>query len=212
MDRNRIIELKKKLKGKFIICVTGVPGCGKSLLCSMLESMGAYMLSCDEISAKLLTKKACYSKILVEFGSSVSDGRFLDKKKLASAVFKDGKKRRWLEDYLHPLITDEIYSKLRQSHKKIAVLEVPLLFESGFDSFADLTVCVVSKKSSINSRLKSRGWSRKEADLRFKAQMSQSEKARLSDLTVENSKSVKDLEEKASSIMKALDRLIYHKN
>ncbi len=207
MNRDYLIKLKKKLEDKFIVCVTGIPGSGKSLFCSMLESMGAYIISCDQLASKLLTKKTCYSKILVEFGSSVFNGRLLDKKKLALAVFKDVKKRRWLEGYLHPLIADEIYSKLKQSHKKIAVLEVPLLFESGFDSFADLTVCVVSPKGSINSRLSLRGWSRKESSSRLKAQMSQAKKAYLSDLIVKNDGSIKELKEKAKLFMIAFERL-----
>lgn len=208
MDRKYLIGLRKKLKGMLIIAVTGVPGSGKSLFCSMLASMGAHFISSDAVASNLLTKKKCYSKILKEFGSSASGGKLLDKRKLASAVFKDGKKRKWLENYLHPLIANEIYSELKKSQKKIAVIEVPLLFEAGFDSFADLTVCVIAGNEKISARLSARGWSRKESASRAAAQLSQKEKAALSDVTVYNNASAAQLRSKAGELIKAAKRLI----
>ncbi|GAB4028298.1 MAG: dephospho-CoA kinase [Elusimicrobiota bacterium] len=208
MDRNYLVRLKKNLKGKFIIAVTGVPGSGKSLFCSMLGSMGAHFISSDAVASNLLTKKKCYSKILKEFGSSASGGKLLDKRKLASAVFKDGKKRRWLENYLHPLIANEIYSELKKSQKKIAVIEVPLLFEADFDSFADLTVCVTAGNEKVLSRLSARGWSRKESLARSSAQFSQKKKEELSDIVVCNDAGTAQLKRKAIELIRAAKRLI----
>ncbi|MEW5950802.1 MAG: dephospho-CoA kinase [Elusimicrobia bacterium] len=208
MDKNFLIGLKKKIKNKLIIAVTGVPGCGKSLFCSMLASMGFNYISSDACAAKLLTKKKCYSKILKEFGKSVSDGNLLNKRKLADAVFGDKGKRKRLEAYLHPLITSEIYSEIKKSEKNIAVIEAPLLFESGFDVFADLTICVKAKREEILKRLYARGWSRREAKIRMSAQLSQEEKAFKSDMEISNNGNKKELLKKALQIKKFAESLI----
>ncbi len=208
MDRKYIEKLKSGLKDKFVLAVTGVPGCGKSLFCLFMSKFGAHYLSADEIAGKLLTKKKCYSKILKEFGSSVSDGNLLNKGKLAKAVFKNKGKRRWLENYLHPFIASEIYSEIKKSKKKIAVVEAPLLFESGFDSFADMTVCVTSGLRNINSRLKARGWTPEQAKARAKAQFSQRKKTALCDIAVENNATQKELEARAGELSKFLRGLV----
>jgi len=208
MNRTYLKKLRNKLKGKFILAVTGVPGSGKSLFCFFLSNFGANYVSSDAIAARLLTKKKCYSKILKEFGKSVSDGNLLNKRKLAEAVFKHKGKRRWLENYLHPFIASEIYSEIKKSKKKITVVEAPLLFESGFDSFADMTVCVAGDLKEIASRLKKRGWTQAQAKDRAAAQLKQKEKAALCDLLVENKGSAKDLERKAKFLIEAIKEAV----
>lgn len=208
MDRKYVEKLRDRLKDKFVVAVTGVPGCGKSLFCTFMSKFGAHYISADKITAKLLTKKKCYSKILKEFGSSLFEGNTLVKEKLARAVFKNKGKRRWLENYLHPFIANDIYSEIKKSKKKIAVVEAPLLFESRFNSFADLSVCITSKLKNIKSRLKARGWTTKRVNDTAKAQFSQKKKAELCDLIVENNGTKRYLEARAKELLEFLTKLV----
>jgi dephospho-CoA kinase len=121
-------------------------------------------------------------------------------------VFRDNAKRRWLENFIHPLILKEIINQVKKSGKKISIIEAPLLFESGLDSVMNVNICVYSKMDLIYERLKKRGWDIKEIEKRLKSQYLQDKKIFLSDISIENNGSLKDLEIKIRDLSQVLSR------
>jgi dephospho-CoA kinase len=86
------------------------------------------------------------------FGADVffSDGT-LNRKALANVIFKDESARERLNALLHPLITDRVRAKLdafRAQGRAAALLDVPLLFETGMDRLADAVVCVTAPEET----------------------------------------------------------------
>jgi dephospho-CoA kinase len=107
---------------------------------------------------------------------------------LRGHVFSVESGRRQLEAILHPLVRDRIGSISRMSSKgSVVIAEVPLLFESGWESDFDRVVCVVASLETAISRIVQRDLvSREDAERIVAAQMDLAEKARRSDWTIDN--------------------------
>ena len=200
-------EIRKAAKDKVLIGLSGQVGAGKTSILNILKEKGVYTISCDEITNKVLTNKKCYSKILIEFDNVVdSDGR-LNKKKLAKIVFGSKPKREYLESLLHPFILKDIIPLIKQSPKRIVVIEAPLLFESGFYKYMDLNICVYSSLKNQIIRLRNRGWTKNEILSRIKSQFSTDIKCKMSDIIIDNDKSISCLEEQISLLYNSLSKI-----
>jgi len=94
--------------------------------------------------------------------------------------------------------------ELKSIRDGIAILEVPLLFEAGFDRLCDVTVSVLASERTIIRRLAKRGFASEEVKKRLETQLSQSEKKKRSDFFIINSGSKKLLVQKTKSVWKKL--------
>lgn len=198
----RFREIRKK---KLIIGLTGQIGCGKSTALAYLAAKGIYTISTDNLAGKLLTLEKCYSKIINRFGKRVlnKDGT-LSKYFLSEVIFTDKTKRKWLEGLLHPLIIENTIFLIENCREKIAVIDAPLLFETGFDKYCDITVSIVADKKIQKERLLQRGWTERHAASRIKTQFSSLRKAELSDIIIVNDSSLKHFRSKLNDLQKTL--------
>jgi len=199
--------IRKVAKDKLLIGLTGQVGTGKSTILNILKEKGFYTISSDEIVNKVLTNKKCYSKILIEFKEAFDSSGKLDKKKLAKIVFEDKRKREYLENIVHPFVLKEIIPIINKSQKRIVVIEVPLLFESGFYKYMDINICVYSSLKNQIIRLRKRGWTKKEILNRIKSQFSTDIKCKMSDIIIDNNKSMSYLEEQISLLYNSLSKI-----
>jgi dephospho-CoA kinase len=126
-----------------IIGLTGSIGMGKSTLATQLASLGAQICSADAIvHALLATGGAAVAEVEKHFPETVKQGS-VDRKALGAIVFADVEKRKILERILHPLVVAEENRFIAQQRTKgtqWAVLEIPLLFETGAQSRCDYTI------------------------------------------------------------------------
>ncbi len=174
-----------------IIGLTGSIGSGKSYVSSLLSECGAVVICADQLAREVV---APGSEALVQitrtFGDQVlmADGT-LDRSSLAAIVFQDPEKRRKLEAIIHPRVRERELDLVQQYQgHPLIVLDVPLLFESGFDAECDKTVVVTITEAERERRLLSqRNLSRKELRNRLNAQMPQHEKVARADYIVDNS-------------------------
>jgi len=173
--------------GKTVIGLTGAIASGKSLALKYFIEQGALGISADEISSQVLTSRAFYNIILRRFGSTILTNGLLDKERLAAEVFSAPAQRKWLESILHPEIFKRINSLIKKSHKKLVVVEAPLLFEAGLAGCFTFTVCVVAQEGEMLARAASRGWTRAQYKARRAAQLGAQEKRSRADITLENS-------------------------
>lgn len=174
------------------IALTGGIACGKSTVAAMLAELGAPVIDADAISRALTAPGgAALPAIRDAFGSEVfAANGALDRAALGRRVFADPAALQTLNALTHPLIYREM-ARMRESCRKsgvpVVVLDVPLLFEAGMQDLADVVVCVRVSEPTQLCRVQSRdGLSEAEALGRIRSQMPLAQKARLSDVVLDN--------------------------
>ncbi|MBR3053880.1 MAG: dephospho-CoA kinase, partial [Firmicutes bacterium] len=187
-----------------VIGLTGTMGSGKSTVSSILKHNGYTVYDSDEMSRALTAKGGPALPLIAErFGADMIDGEGrLDRKKLAAVVFSDPKEREALEEIVTARVVADIretIGKIREGKlhegEKAVFFDVPLLFESGLSEDMDECWCVTADDETRISRIMLRdGLSREEILARFANQMPQEEKIEKSDLVIDNSGSIIDLE------------------
>ena len=172
---------------KLIVAVTGGIASGKSVLTGMLGALGAYTIDADKIARELRREgESVCEEIKRAFPDCVRGGR-LDSAALKKRVFADEKDLRLLESIVHPAVKAEIKRRAAASDRRITVIEVPLLFESGCSSIADVIVNVRASEELRRVRAFERdGTDGETFDRIVRAQCTDEERSRLSDVTVVN--------------------------
>jgi dephospho-CoA kinase len=128
----------------------------------------------------------------------------VDRARVGEIVFADPGELAWLEAQVHPLVGERIGAWLMSlpTDAEVAVVEVPLLFESGMEGVFDTTVAVVTSDEVRRARAEARGHALVgERDAR---QLPQDEKARRAAHTVENDGSVEDLERSLGRLLRKM--------
>ncbi|WP_346837137.1 dephospho-CoA kinase [Microbulbifer sp. SAOS-129_SWC] len=128
----------------FIVGLTGGIGSGKSAAAGMFRALGVNVVDADWAARVVVEPgQPALAEITQHFGPEVLlESGALDRARLRGLVFDDAAEREWLEQLLHPLIRKEIIRALEESRSAYAILESPLLLESGQDQLVD-RVCVV---------------------------------------------------------------------
>ncbi len=196
-------------RGRTVIGLTGPIASGKSLALRLFVNEGALGISADVISAGLLTEPEICNRIYRKFSPDkiLTDG-LLDRKKLAAEVFGSPAKRKWLESLLHPEILERIRHLITRSHRKITVVEVPLLFETGLAECFTYTVCLAAPAGTLEKRALKRGWSRRQYRERVRAQLPAEEKYARADVVLDNSGTPRALREKIRFISRFLKETV----
>ena len=114
----------------------------------------------------------------------------MDREILAEIVFKDPKRRKELEAIIHPYVYKKIKEELEASDRRVILVEVPLLFEAGFEDLCDKVVTVACNSSVKMKRLVCKKFTEQEVRARERAQMAESLKAQKADFVIDNSKSI----------------------
>lgn len=164
------------------VALTGSLGSGKSTVLKTVRKMHISTVDCDRIVALLYRDKKVKKKLIAIFGSS-------SKRAIADIAFSSPSKRKRLEALLHPLVWKQVRQKLasfRKRNRKLAVVDVPLLFEIRWQKRFDSTVFVKASKKLCTKRLLKKGYSRKQIALRWKAQLSPGKKVKSSDFLIDN--------------------------
>jgi dephospho-CoA kinase len=188
------------------IGLTGGIAAGKSEALSALERLGAATVSSDAIVHQLLDAEPLYGRIAERWGADVASEGRVDRGRVGEIVFADPAELSWLESQIHPLVGERIASWLASlpAEAEVAVVEVPLLFETGMQGAFDTTVAVVASEEVRRARAEARGHNLVEE--REARQLAQDEKAARADHVVENDGSVEDLERALSALLAKLTR------
>lgn len=131
---------KKKLIG-----ITGGIGSGKSRVSRFWASFADLpLIDLDLVCAQLLNKgNAGWRAIQKEIDESffLRDGQ-LDRKRLRAAIFSDAELRHHLNALIHPLAFEKMLEAIRQYENDAILVDVPLLFEAGWENHFDYRVVV----------------------------------------------------------------------
>jgi dephospho-CoA kinase len=127
-----------------VVALTGGVGSGKSTVAAHFAQLGVPVIDADEISHALTAAGSPVLDLVSDaFGEGLVDaqGR-LDRAKLRALVFSEPSARSRLEAILHPRIREEMQRRLAGLSEPYAVLEIPLLFETGQTDIADRILVV----------------------------------------------------------------------
>ena len=177
-----------------IIGLTGGIACGKSTVSKALRALGACIIDADAVAHELSQpNQALFNAYVQRFGMAiVTPGGTLDRAVIARLIFTDPTMRAEVEQISHPLIRRAVEERLRMAEKeqkRAAVLDVPLLFEAGWDALVDEVWVVALPPEEQLTRLLARDktMSEGEARARIAAQMPHAEKCARADVVIDNS-------------------------
>ncbi|MGA9856661.1 MAG: dephospho-CoA kinase [Solirubrobacteraceae bacterium] len=187
--------------------LTGGIGAGKSTALAALERLGAVCLSTDRVVHELYESDPVRDAVVARFGSGVLDGDRVDRPALARVAFATDEDRSWLEGLLWPRVGERIAAWRAEADvasppPRAAVVEVPLLFESGLNHGFDATIAVIADETLREQRASARG--HEALSERAARQLTQQEKSQRATYTVVNDGSEPELESKLSSILDML--------
>lgn len=186
--------LHERLEGTIrLIGLTGGIASGKSTVASFFQSAKIPAIDADAIAREVVRPKTkVFEDIVAAFGQGIlrPDGS-LDRERLGEIVFADDSKRTLLESITHPEILRGILKRVKELKKKkarVAVLDIPLLFESGLFQLLRKNILVRIDPEVQRKRLIERDHlSEVEAMQRILSQMPTAEKEKLADFVIDNS-------------------------
>lgn len=180
----------------YILGLTGGIASGKSTVSAYLAQNGALIIDADLIARQVVAKKSSGLKqIVAKFGGEIltASGE-LDRKKLGKLVFSNKELLKALTDITGPLIRAEILREIEAAKKaqvKLVVLDIPLLFETGYQTLCDkVMVVTIPSKLQLERVMKRDKLSAAEARKRIANQLPVSKRNELADVLIDNSKSV----------------------
>ena len=186
------------------IGLTGGIAAGKSTALAAFERLGAATISSDAVVHELLETEPLLGRLSERWGEDVArDGR-IDRARVGQIVFADPEQLSWLEAQVHPLVGERIGAFIGSlpATTEIAVVEVPLLFESGMEGAFDTSVAVVASDDVRRARAEARGHTLVgERDAR---QLDQAEKAARAEHVIENDGTPEQLEQALSALVEKL--------
>jgi dephospho-CoA kinase len=196
------------LAGVPFVGLTGGLGSGKSEALSALAGLGAATLSTDAVVHELLASDELRDVVVARLGEEVARDGGLDRSLIAERVFGDDEARQWLEGELWPRVGQRVAEWKQEVDAldpppRAAVVEVPLLFESGMDAAFDATIAVIADEDVRAERAGARGHASVEE--RAGRQLSQEEKAQKADYAVRNDGTLEELRETLSRVLARLD-------
>jgi dephospho-CoA kinase len=159
-----------------VLGLTGGVGMGKTTVAQFLAESGAQVIDTDLIARDLVEPgEPALQEIQATFGPAViaADGR-LRREELARLVFADAAARQQLEHILHPRIRHTWEQQLavwRSAGHSLAVVAIPLLFETQAETSFDKIICAACRPASQQERLAARGWNPEQIARRNAAQL-----------------------------------------
>ena len=198
-------------KYKIVIGITGSFACGKSTVARMFKakmSKASELIDADKVAHEAMRQGgAVYRKIVSFFGEGIlKKNKNIDRAKLARIVFVHSWALKKLNRMVHPAVIKEISRAIKNSKKKIVILDAPLIVESGARSLIDKLVVVTVKQGQQFSRAKSRFLTKGEIAGRIKSQISQNAKARFANFIIDNSGSMSETRKQVAEIRRTLIR------
>lgn len=202
----------------FAIAITGGVACGKSdfsrRFLRLAEEGRLALIDCDEVVREIYKQREfaeCLIAEAAQHGGKVRgrDGR-LDRVTLRELLFDNSRFRVSVEELVHPLVFQRVTAQLNELSDRVrmALIEVPLLYEVNFPLRRDLDLVVAASRRTQRLRLlEDRGLELPLAERILDAQMPLDEKIRKCDITVWNDGSVEAFEAQIGHLYKRCETI-----
>ena len=196
-----------------IIGLCGTSGSGKGYVCQRFKDYGVEYIDTDKVYSTriVVAGSKCLLELCDFFGKEIlkPDGS-LDRAVLSSRVFEGEnaqKNLKALNEITHKYIKIDVQKTLEENKQRgvsATLIDAPVLFESGFDSMCDITICVTaSTKTKLERIMKRDGISYERAIARIQSQLTNERLRELCTYEIENDDGC-DLDGQILSILKKL--------
>jgi dephospho-CoA kinase len=192
----------------FIIGLTGSIAMGKSTTARLFAEEGVPVHDADAAVHALYEGEAV-PVIEAAFSGTTKDGK-VDRTELAKRVVDSPAALEWLEAIVHPMVREAEQRFLKQAAAagaKIAVLDIPLLFETGGENRVDAVVVVSAPAEVQLARVLERGLSPERFETLLARQMPDGEKRRRADFVVDSAHGVEHAREQVRNILAAVAKM-----
>lgn len=187
----------------FILGLTGSIGMGKSTSAKLFAEEGVPVHDADAAVHALYEGKAA-PLIEAAFPGTTQNGK-VDRQKLGAVVVGNHEALKRLEGIVHPLVAearDHFLAKARLDGAKVAVLDIPLLFEVGADKLVDAVVVVSAAPHIQRQRVLERpGMTAEKFEALLLKQMPDAEKRARADFIVDSSHSIEHARQQVREIL-----------
>jgi dephospho-CoA kinase len=190
----------------FILGLTGSLGMGKSVTARFFAEQGVPVHDADAVVHRLYEGEAA-AAIEAAFPGTTAGGK-VDRDKLAARVLGDGAALKRLEAIVHPLVQEaerRLLAEAEARGEKVAVLDIPLLFETGGEKRVDAVVVVSAPPEVQRARVLERpGMTVEKLEAILAKQMPDDEKRRRADFIVDTSRGFEATRAEVRAILDAV--------
>lgn len=181
-----------------VLGLTGSIATGKSTVAKIFREHKIPVLDADVLTHELQEKGAVgWKELVAEFGEEIltADGG-LDRLKLGEMTFCNELQMKRLMRVMDPLIYKKINDEIAELQKlapPLAVVDIPLLFEKGYQKLVDqVMVSYIPVKIEIKRLMDRDNLSKEEVKVRMSWQDSIETKRELADVVIDNSGSISE--------------------
>ena len=189
-----------------VLGLTGSIGMGKSTTAKMFSDFGVPVHDSDEAVHRLYRGKAA-PLVAAAFPGTTAEG-VVDRVKLAERVLGDHAALQRLEAIVHPLVRANTAAFLRRHHTAgapLAVVDIPLLFETDGRNRVDQVVVVTASPEVQRERVLSRPGMTEEKFLKILAkQVPDAEKRKMADFVIDTGQGMDAAREAVADIIEKL--------
>jgi len=194
-----------------LVGITGGIGSGKTTFSNHLKELGYMVHESDAVVSEIYNnpKKQFLSFIKEKISQNATNHNKINKTAIANAIFNNNKIKKLLEKRIHKEVQvsrEAFIKKYTKKKKKIIFADIPLLFENKLEKNFDSVICIISSKKNRTKRvLKNKKFTKENLKKIFKAQTTDKERKKRSQIIINNNKTKKDF---IFNVEKMLTRLI----
>jgi dephospho-CoA kinase len=189
--------------------LTGSIATGKTEVAKLFLAHGIPVFDADKAVHELYAAKDVACMISTEFPDAVVDG-VVNRDRLSAHLQKNSQDFARLESIVHPLVKkkrDDFVTECRRAGQALAVLDIPLLFETGAEKEVDCVVLVAADEAVQRQRALARpGITEAKLQAILARQLPQAEKRKRADFVIENSGSLQNLVDQVTSLTSQLEK------
>lgn len=202
--KKHLASQKRDTCFEYAIALTGGIATGKSTVASLLALNGMRVIDADSISHDILDASSEWVK--ETFGDEYVEKGKVNRAKLGSLIFSDEKKKKILEEFLHPKIRKEIENQSikQDSFKFPYLIDIPLFFEKAGYDIKESVVVYTPSDIQLERFMKRNGYSKEESLRRINSQMSIEEKKKRATWVIDNSKDLKHLQHECEEFVEKI--------
>jgi len=189
----------------FTIGVTGISGSGTSSVAKILAGLGGYAIEADMLArAVMQSGQPAFDEILAVFGDEILANGEIDRRALGALVFGKADEMKKLEKIIHPKVIAAIERLLAVADGvKFAVIDAPLLIESGLNKICHETWLVTAPDEKRIQRIMQRdGIDYEYAKKRLSSRKTDEELRQYVDIVIENDSGQEALMQKVSQSLR----------
>ncbi|CAH1853067.1 dephospho-CoA kinase [Convivina intestini] len=194
-----------------VIGLTGGIASGKSSVSALFKQNGLPIVDADRVAREVVEPgTTTLEKIKLAFGPNIIDNGVLNRAALGKVVFSDRAALDQLNEIIQPVIASAIEDKLafwRLQKAPVVIVDVPLLFERGYDQkdfFDKIVVVTIDPKQQLQRLMERDHLEEMQARQRMASQLDLNQKVQKADYVINNNGDSEHLQEQVLALIKQI--------